>query len=153
MQLVDAIRQAAKNPTPVTDPSLTSAAVIPQPPTSAATAGSAALHVAPPAAPNKEVFGGSIVRLELFLDPEQLSILLSGIVRGAHSVLTLREAAKYVRITAGDLEQLCESHQVPAFKLEGKWRFPKAALDDWLAARSMADLTNEQEYEEGPDGP
>ena len=108
-----------------------------------------------PPAPHRDVFGGSVVRLELFLNPDQLTALLRGIIGGAHSVLTLREAAKHVRIAAGELEQLCEHHHVPAFKLEGKWRFPSAALDQWMAARSMGTLevsAEPDDEEEDPDG-
>ncbi len=151
MQLVDAIRQAAKNPTPVTDPVLVPESP-PVVPPSSATAGSKPVHVAQPSPPSTSVFGGSVVRLELFLSPDQLSVLFRGIIGGAHSVLTLREAAKYVRLSASELEQLCETHQVPAFRLQGKWRFPKAALDDWLAAQSLDPVVAETDLEEDADG-
>jgi excisionase family DNA binding protein len=148
MQLVDAIRQAAKHSMPTSDPTLAG-----EPPPSSAVAGSTAVHVAAPAEPSRDVFGGSVVRIELFLSPDQLNNLLRGIIGAQHSVLTLREAAKYVRITATDLENLCETHQVPAFKLEGKWRFPKAALDEWLAAQSLEMVGPDAEgYQEDLDG-
>jgi len=148
MQLVDAIRQAAKNPTPVA-----SAPTVASPPASSATAGSVPIHVEAPTPPSPTVFGGNIVRLELFLNPDQLTTLLRGVIGSTHSVMTLREAAKYVRVTVADLELLAEQHQVPGFRLEGKWRFPKAALDEWLAVRSMGGLNEHaEEEEENADG-
>lgn len=144
MQLADAIRAAAKNPTPVANPE-----VLSQPPTSNAAAGSSPLHVPAPSQPQAQTtaYGGNIVRLELFLNPDQLTVLLRGIIGATHSVMTLREAAKYVRLKVDELEHLCETHQVPGFKLDNKWRFPKAALDEWLAVRSLGTLSDEEEEE------
>jgi excisionase family DNA binding protein len=89
-----------------------------------------------PAQPSPAVAGGSVVRLELFLSPEQLSGLFRAVVGVQHTVMTLREAANYLRVPAGSLEQMAQDGQVPAFLIDGKWRFQRSGLDEWLSMRS-----------------
>ncbi|MBX3111839.1 MAG: helix-turn-helix domain-containing protein [Fimbriimonadaceae bacterium] len=90
-----------------------------------------------PAPPNPNV-SGSVVRLELFLSAEQLGGMFRAIMAGQHTVLTMREAASYLRITTGALEKLAEDGEVPAVQIDGRWRFPKASLDDWLLAQTIS---------------
>ncbi len=87
----------------------------------------------------------TMVRVELFLGPEQLHLLLSAMTHSQRSVLTLREAAAYLRVPPTKLEQLASDRKVPAFLLDGKWRFSKSGLDEWLALQSTV------ESEEGED--
>lgn len=89
-----------------------------------------------PAPPNPNV-SGSVVRLELFLSAEQLGGMFRAIMAGQHTVLTVREAASYLRITTGALEKLAEDGEVPAVQIDGRWRFPKSSLDDWLLAQTI----------------
>lgn len=77
------------------------------------------------------------VRLELFLTPEQMNLMLRAVMTSHHSVMTLREAAAYLRMTTGTLERMAQDHEVPAFVIDGRWRFPKPALDEWLAIRAL----------------
>jgi excisionase family DNA binding protein len=91
----------------------------------------------PPEFPVAAVAGGNVVRLELFLTPEQMNAMLRAVMAGYHSVMTLREAAHYLRMNPSKLEKLAQDHQVPAFMIEGRWRFPKPALDEWLAVSAM----------------
>lgn len=85
---------------------------------------------------NQELSGstpnGSVVRLELFLTPEQLSGLFRAVVAAQHSVMTLREAANHVRVPAHVLEELAREGEIPAFLVDGKWRFPRAGVDEWM---------------------
>ena len=84
----------------------------------------------------------TMVRLELFLGPEQLHSLLRAMVHTQHSVMTLREAASYLRIAPTRLETLANDRLLPAFLIDGKWRFSKAGLDEWLSMQSgSADST------------
>lgn len=80
---------------------------------------------------------GNIVRFELLLDAVQMNALLRALMSSHHSVMTLREAAGYLRIPMATLESMALQHEVPAFQVEGRWRFPKAAIDEWLAVRAM----------------
>lgn len=47
-------------------------------------------------------------------------------------VLTLAEAAAYLRVSEADLDELVSRDAIPAQKIGGKWRFLKRALADWL---------------------
>lgn len=86
--------------------------------------------------PHPTVANGNVVRLELFLTAEQMNGMLRAIMAGQHTVLTLREAAAYLRVNPSTLEKLAEDGEVPGVLLEGRWRFPKPNLDEWLQFRS-----------------
>ncbi|HXH62147.1 MAG TPA: helix-turn-helix domain-containing protein [Fimbriimonadaceae bacterium] len=81
--------------------------------------------------------GGNAVRLEIFLSGEQMAGMLKAIMAGQHSVLTLREAASYLRLSPSKLERLVDDGEIPAVELDGRYRFPKSNLDDWLAMQSI----------------
>jgi putative molybdopterin biosynthesis protein len=49
-------------------------------------------------------------------------------------LLTTDEAATYLRLSERKLYELVAHGAVPCTKVTGKWLFPKAALDRWLAA-------------------
>jgi len=51
-------------------------------------------------------------------------------------VLTLKEAAAWLRLSERALYDLARGRQVPAALLGGKWVFPRALLARWLAARA-----------------
>lgn len=74
---------------------------------------------------------GGFVRIELFLPPEQLAHFFRAVVATQHAIMTLREAAAYLRISANRLRALAEEGSVPAFLVEGHWRFSKQSVDEW----------------------
>jgi excisionase family DNA binding protein len=47
-------------------------------------------------------------------------------------VLTLAEAAAYLRVPEADLLQLVNQREIPARQIGGEWRILKPALQDWL---------------------
>ena len=49
-------------------------------------------------------------------------------------LLTTDEAATYLRLSERKLYELVANGAVPCTKVTGKWLFPKAALDRWVAA-------------------
>ncbi len=51
-------------------------------------------------------------------------------------VLTLREAAALLRLSERSLYELARGRRVPAAQLGGKWLFPRATLERWLAAQA-----------------
>lgn len=53
-------------------------------------------------------------------------------------LLTTDEAASYLRLSERKLYELVANGAVPCTKVTGKWLFPKAALDRWLAAGLIA---------------
>jgi len=50
----------------------------------------------------------------------------------AEDVLTLAEAAAYLRVPEAELLHLVEADDIPAQKIGGEWRFLKKALAEWL---------------------
>jgi putative molybdopterin biosynthesis protein len=51
-------------------------------------------------------------------------------------VLTLKETAAYLRLSERSLYDLARSRRLPAAQLGGKWLFPRAQLERWLAAQA-----------------
>ena len=78
--------------------------------------------------------GHNVVRLELVLNPEQLKGFFGAVIASQHSVLTLREAANYLRVSQASLERLAQDGEVPGLLVDGKWRFTRPALEDWVSA-------------------
>lgn len=79
----------------------------------------------------------TMMRMELFLSPEQMSALFKAVVSTQHSVMTLREAAGYLRINPSTLEQMAQHGEVAAFMVNNHWRFPKSGLDEWVALNTF----------------
>lgn len=77
------------------------------------------------------------VKFELYLSPEQLTNLFKGVVATQHSVMTLRETARYLRIPGRKLEEMALLAQIPAFLIDGKWRFARNNVDEWLKQQSF----------------
>lgn len=50
----------------------------------------------------------------------------------ADEVLTLTEAAAYLRLSEADVLRLVHDQKLPARRLANEWRFLKAAIQDWL---------------------
>jgi len=78
--------------------------------------------------------GHNYVRLELVLAPEQLKEFFGAVIKTQHSVLTLREAAHLLRMSQKALEAMAHEGDVPGMMVDGKWRFTRQALEDWLSA-------------------
>lgn len=51
-------------------------------------------------------------------------------------VLTLREAATWLRLSERSLYELARQRRVPAAQLGGKWLFPRLQIERWLAAQA-----------------
>lgn len=88
-----------------------------------------------PEGPSGTVRSGNVVRLELFLSPDQMSSLFRALVATQHGMMTLREAANYLRVHTGTVEQMAQDGTIPALMIEGRWRFPKSSLDEWLSVQ------------------
>lgn len=55
-------------------------------------------------------------------------------------VLTLDEAAAYLRTSADTVKQRAESGEIPGRKLGDAWRFSHTALEHWLQPRHSRDV-------------
>jgi len=89
----------------------------------------------PPTPPSPMVLGGNVVRLEMFLSPEQLHGLFKAAVTSQHSMMTLRETASYLRIPPATLEEMASQGRIPALTIDGKWRFVRSSVDEWVSAQ------------------
>lgn len=54
----------------------------------------------------------------------------------ANDVLTLEEAASFLRIPVEVAETSAERGAIPGRQLQGEWRFLRSALEDWLRGSS-----------------
>jgi excisionase family DNA binding protein len=54
-------------------------------------------------------------------------------------VLTLEEAARYLRLPRETVKQQAAQGKLPGRFVDGKWRFLKAALNDWLRVQEVQD--------------
>lgn len=61
-----------------------------------------------------------------------MSVSESGTALRLGEILTLAEAAEYLRVDEQTLAELAAKRQVPSQKIGDEWRFLKKALDDWL---------------------
>lgn len=50
-------------------------------------------------------------------------------------ILTLDEVAAYLKAGKRTVYRLAQAGRIPAFKFGGTWRFRRAELDQWIAAR------------------
>lgn len=91
------------------------------------------------------VTSGNVVRLELFLNSEQMTGLLKAILAGQHSVLTLKEAAAYLRVSPASVQELAEAGEIPGVLVNGAWRFPKSSLDEWMTLSAVTRLGSQLE--------
>src|SRR5262245_56111159 len=56
---------------------------------------------------------------------------------GWPEVLTLAEAAAYLRVPEVELERIVGSQGLPGRQIGSEWRFSRAAIQDWLRRPSM----------------
>lgn len=143
MNLADAIRKASQAPTPMAatdipahwDEPRTLPTPSPRQPESFPSFEEEPKMIEEPTFENPA--SGTTVRLEMFLTPEQLSSLFRAVAANQHTLLTSREAANYLRITPSALESMAAKGTVPGFLVDGRWRFSKQAIDEWLAVQKF----------------
>jgi excisionase family DNA binding protein len=71
-----------------------------------------------------------------------------------HVVLTLAEAAKFLRIKKTVLQKLAQQRRVPARKVGAAWRFSRTGLDEWLRGGIDPDIALLQQaglFKDDPD--
>jgi excisionase family DNA binding protein len=55
-------------------------------------------------------------------------------------VLTLEEAANYLKLPLETIEREASRGHIPGRRIEDTWRFLKSAIDDWLCAQDKRDI-------------
>lgn len=58
-------------------------------------------------------------------------------------LLTTKEVEQLVRLNRVTIYRLIREGEFPAIKVGGQWRFPRAAIEDWLARQASANLPGE----------
>src|SRR5436190_392836 len=59
-------------------------------------------------------------------------------------VLTLEEAATYLRLPKETVERQATQGQIPGRRIEDSWRFLKAAIDEWLRSHDSRAILLQQ---------
>jgi excisionase family DNA binding protein len=78
----------------------------------------------------------------------------SSVADAGTEVLTLAEAAVYLRLTEAEVLQLVSAQRLPGRKIGEDWRFWKAALQNWLCSppsRKEALLLQIGAFKDDPD--
>ncbi|WP_349255560.1 helix-turn-helix domain-containing protein [Edaphobacter sp.] len=53
-------------------------------------------------------------------------------------ILTLSEVAGYLKVAERTIYRLAGARKIPAFKVGGAWRFPRAEIDEWIKQQTKA---------------
>ena len=61
-----------------------------------------------------------------------------------HDVLTLEEAAGFLRVPLATAERLASLGNLPGRRVDHEWRFLKKAIEDWLRARDYKQILVDQ---------
>jgi excisionase family DNA binding protein len=67
---------------------------------------------------------------------EPVEIVKMSQVAETSEVLTLEEAAAFLRVSEDAVQRLAVQQILPGRQIDGQWRFLRAALADWLRERS-----------------
>jgi excisionase family DNA binding protein len=59
-------------------------------------------------------------------------------------VLTLEEAANYLKLPLETIEREASRGHIPGRRIEDTWRCLKSAIDDWLRAQDSRDILLQQ---------
>jgi excisionase family DNA binding protein len=60
-------------------------------------------------------------------------------------IMTVREVAKYLKLTEKTAYRLAAEKKIPGFKVGGAWRFRRAEIDKWIERQS----TEQNKWEGG----
>lgn len=154
VQLADLLRRAGLQPTAPSEPKPPpaappepfrppaeperEAAAVPEEPEVRISATVQPAEVSAPLEPREEVAEAAegedrVVTIQLSLTARQLAEILA---QRVPEVMTIEQAAAYLRVSPGYLAQLCRANRAPGFKVGRKWRFKKSVLDQWLMEAS-----------------
>jgi len=102
-----------------------------------------------PSALEEGIDGMRVVRFEVLLTQQQIVDLMQWLARNMRSIMTLREAAHYLRLRTTQVQALAEHGDLPAFRVDGKWRFLKTTLDEWMSIQHAGDFETAPDAQEG----
>lgn len=61
-------------------------------------------------------------------------------VKPKSDILTITEVAAYLKVAERTLYRLAAAKKIPAFKVGGTWRFPRADIDQWIKRQTAETL-------------
>ncbi len=53
-------------------------------------------------------------------------------------ILTIKDVAKYLKVTERTIYRLAGAKKIPAFKVGGTWRFSRVDIDSWIRQQSTS---------------
>ncbi|MCX9147725.1 helix-turn-helix domain-containing protein [Erythrobacter sp. WG] len=63
-------------------------------------------------------------------------------------ILTVREVAKFLKVTERTIYRLATEGQIPSFKVGGSWRFQRSDLIQWMNDHAKGQIVRDSQ----PDG-
>ncbi len=58
--------------------------------------------------------------------------------------MTVRDLANFLNVDAKTIYRLAQKGELPGFKVAGAWRFQRAVIDAWIAARTACPTSKAQ---------
>jgi excisionase family DNA binding protein len=71
---------------------------------------------------------------------------------GTHELLTLEEAAAYLRVHPRTMARLLTERELPGLKVGRQWRIRRADLDAWVEAQARPAVGRDPAGDDGDDG-
>jgi excisionase family DNA binding protein len=54
-------------------------------------------------------------------------------------LLNVAEVARYLKVHQATIYRLLKRHEIPAFRVGGKWRLNRLVIDQWMKEREAID--------------
>lgn len=65
--------------------------------------------------------------------------------RADNAIMTIGEVADYLKVTERTIYRLAGAKKIPAFKVGGSWRFPRADIDTWISQQAAPVQSREEQ--------
>ena len=62
-----------------------------------------------------------------------------------NAIMTIGEVADYLKVTERTIYRLAGAKKIPAFKVGGSWRFPRADIDTWISQQAAPVQSREKQ--------
>ncbi|MCD6032226.1 MAG: Helix-turn-helix domain [Thermomicrobiales bacterium] len=79
--------------------------------------------------------------------------MLIGMNQDGHALLTLAEAAAYLRVHPRTMTRLLQTRQVPGVRVGRQWRIRKTDLDAYFTAGTRSNAPGHPDWSPGDDTP
>lgn len=60
-----------------------------------------------------------------------------------NAIMTIGEVADHSKVTERTIYRLAGAKQIPAFKVDGSWRFSRADINEWIRFQAGIDAAQE----------